>query len=71
MYLVVVKVMFKQSKYSGVERNGKNNYREVEVTLALTNPSSSDIIVKVENKDITATGMLFISLSMVVLKRKD
>ena len=70
MYLVVVRVMFKQSRYSGVERNGKDNYREVEVMLALTNPSSSDIIVKVENRDVTATGMLFISLSMVVLSKR-
>lgn len=57
LYLVVVKVSFKQSSYSVVERSRNKAIRGVPVGLVLSNPSSTDITVKVEDSGGTATGM--------------
>ena len=55
LYLAVVKVYFEKSTYNGDERNNKKV--EVTVRLVLSNPSSTDIAVKVEDSGGTATGM--------------
>ena len=58
MYLpVVVRVMFNQSSYNITEKN--NNKVTSSQVLVLSNPSSTNITIEIENIDGTATGMLF------------
>ena len=57
LYLAVVKVSFKQSRYSAIERSRDKAIRRVQVGLALSNPSSTDVTVKVEDSGGTASGM--------------
>ena len=54
---VVVKVGFKQSSYNVVERGRNKAIRRVQVGLVLSNPSSTNITIKVEDNGGTATGM--------------
>ena len=57
LYLVAVKVSFKRSTYSGTEKSKDRVIRKVQVGLVLSNPSSTDITIKVEDSGGTATGM--------------
>ena len=57
LYLAVVKVSFKQSRYSTIERSRDKSIRRVQVGLALSNPSSTDVTIKVEDSGGTASGM--------------
>lgn len=50
-YFLVVSVNFGQSTYSANE-----NTTNVEVNLQLSNPSSTEIIVQVTNRDISANS---------------
>jgi len=53
MYTIVVKATFKKPQYSVTE--GKNP--KFEAVLVLSNPSSTDITVKIQDSGGTATGM--------------
>ena len=54
MYTIVVKATFKKPQYSVTE--GKTQKKSKAILMVLSNPSSTEIIVKVEVSGGTATG---------------
>jgi len=60
---VVVKVKFNQSSYSATEKNKVTSFKQV---LVLSNPSSTNITVEIENIDGTATGTYVTYFNFVV-----
>ena len=57
--IIVISVKFKSSSYSiNEEKTGK-------LILVLSDPSSTDIILKVNTSDITATGMCSLEVTII------
>ena len=56
VFIIVVNVRFSRTTYSINERSNSRK-RNVIVDLILNNPSSMAIILMVQSRDVTATGM--------------